>query len=222
MPRAPVIVFGAGQVAEVVRFYLEHDSAYRVCAFTVDAEYVQESHCQGLPVLAFDEVTQAFPPNKYGIFVALSFKQVNKIRAAKFVMVKAAGYHPINYVSSKSATWPGLVIGENTFIMENNTIQPFVTIGDNTILWSGNHLGHHSTIGNHCFIASQAVISGSVKVGDFSFIGVNATIRDNVNIGRSCVIGAGTLILEDTKDFEVYQGPRTEPSKVPSNRLRGI
>lgn len=222
MSRAQVIVFGAGQVAEVVKFYLEHDSPYQVCAFTVDPEYAQESHCQGLPVLAFDEVAQAFPPAQYGIFVALSFKAVNKLRAAKLVQVKAAGYRPINYVSSKAATWPGLVIGENTFIMENNTIQPFVSIGDNSILWSGNHLGHHTTIGNHCFIASQAVISGSVNVGDFSFIGVNATIRDNVNIGRSCVIGAGALILKDTKDFEVYLGPRTQPSKVPSNRLRGI
>lgn len=222
MSKQPVIVFGAGQIAEVVTFYLEHDSAYRVCALTVDAEYVQESRCQGLPVLAFDEAIQAFPPAQYGVFVALSFKEVNKLRAAKFAQVKAAGYQPISYVSSKAVTWPGLMIGENTFIMENNTIQPFVYIGDNNMLWSGNHLGHHSRIGDHCFVASQVVISGSVTVGDFSFIGVNATIRDNVNIGRSCVIGAGALILQDTKDFEVYLGPRTEPSRVPSNRLRGI
>lgn len=222
MSRGKVIVFGAGEVAEVVKFYLEHDSAFQVCAFTVDAGYVQESHCQGLPVLAFDEVAEAFPAEHYGVFVAISFKQVNQLRAAKLAQVKTAGYRPISYISSKAVTWPGLAIGENTFIMENNTIQPFVSIGNNTIIWSGNHLGHHTRIGDHCFIASQAVISGSVNVGDYTFIGVNATIRDNVSIGRSCVIGASALIMEDTKDFEVYLGPRTDPSRVPSNRLRRI
>jgi sugar O-acyltransferase (sialic acid O-acetyltransferase NeuD family) len=217
-----LIIFGAGQIAEVVQFYLEHDSSYQVCAFTVDGDYLHDSHCQGLPIVAFNEVAQAFSPREYDIFVAVSFKQVNQLRAAKLAQVKNAGYRPISYISSKAATWAGLEIGENTFIMENNTIQPFVRIGSNTILWSGNHIGHHTCIGDHCFIASQAVISGSVNVGDYSFIGVNATVRDNVSIGRSCVIGAGALILNDTKDYEVYIGSRSEPSKVPSNRLRGI
>ena len=217
-----VIVFGAGQVAEVVQFYLEHDSDFEVAAFTVDGEFVKESTLLGLPVIPFEEAVVSHPPGEFGIFVALSFKKVNIIRAEKYDQVKVAGYKPISYVSTKAATWPGLRIGENTFIMENNTIQPFTQIGNNTILWSGNHIGHHTNIGNHCFIASQVVVSGSVSVGDYTFIGVNATIRDNVRVGERCVIGANTLILENTKDGEVYIGPKTEPSKVPSHRLRSI
>lgn len=217
-----MIIFGAGQIAEVIHFYLKHDSQHQVAAFTVDGQYLSDTTCQGLPVVAFEDAVRDYPADEYDIFVAVSFKQVNQLRAAKLEQVKAHGYRPINYISSKAAFWPGLKLGENTFVMENNTIQPFVTIGDNTILWSGNHIGHHTRIGNHCFIASQAVVSGSVDVGDYSFIGVNATIRDNVKIGKSCVIGAAALILNDTQDYEVYIGPKTEPSRVPSNRLRGI
>lgn len=217
-----VIIFGAGQIAEVIHFYLLHDSPYEVCAFTVDSQYLHEPDCRGLPVIPFEEIVASHSPDEYRIFVAVSFKKVNQLRTEKLQECKGKGYRPINYLSSKASYWPGLTLGENSFVMENNVIQPYASIGNNTIVWSGNHIGHHSTIGDNCFIASHAVISGAVSVGDYSFIGVNATIRDNVRIGQSCVIGAGALILEDTKDHEVYVGARTLPSKVPSNRLRNI
>ena len=217
-----VVIFGAGQIAEVVHFYLTHDSEFRVSAFTVDAAYLKDTTFLGLPVVPFEEIQARYPPSRYGLFVAVSYKYANRFRAEKVASAEAKGYALISYVSSKATVWPGLSIGTNTFIMENNVIQPAVRIGKNVIMWSGNHVGHHTTICDHCFIASHAVISGSVTVGEYSFIGVNATIRDNITIGKSCVIGAGTLILHSTKDFEVYIGQQTEPSKVPSNRLRGI
>ena len=70
------------------------------------------------------------------------------------------------------------------------------------------------------FIASHAVISGSVSIGRNTFIGVNATIRDNINIGDNNIIGAGSLILQDTLDNQVFSPKSTEPSKVPSNRIK--
>jgi len=220
--RNKVIIFGAGQIAEVIHFYLKHDSPYEVCAFTVDSQYMKETSCRDLPVIPFEDVAREYPPQEYQIFVAVSFRKVNQLRAEKLLECKRKGYTPVSYISSKATTWPGLSLGENSFVMENNVIQPYASIGSNTIIWSGNHIGHHSRIGDNCFIASHAVISGAVCVGDYSFIGVNATIRDNVKIGKSCVIGAGALILEDTKDFEVYVGARTTPSRVPSNRIRNI
>ena len=76
--------------------------------------------------------------------------------------------------------------------------------------------------GENVFIASHAVISGSVVIGNNSFIGVNATLRDNIKLGRDCVVGAGALVLSDGPDKTVYPGRPTEPSLVPSNRLRTI
>lgn len=113
-------------------------------------------------------------------------------------------------------------IGENCFILEDNTIQPFVTIGNNVTLWSGNHIGHHSVISDHCFIASHVVVSGGVEIGERSFIGVNATLRDHIKIGECCVIGAGAIILADAEAEGVYVGQGTERAKIPSSRLRKI
>jgi sugar O-acyltransferase (sialic acid O-acetyltransferase NeuD family) len=170
----------------------------------------------------FEELEANYPPDSHELFVAMSFRQVNKARESKVREAEAKGYTLASHVSPQATVWSQFKVNPNTIIMENNVIQPFVTIGRNVIMWSGNHVGHHSSIADHCFIASHAVISGSVHIGEGTFVGVNATIRDNVRIGARNVLGAGTLILADTPDNAVFIGPATEMSRVPSNRLRSI
>ena len=218
----PVVIFGAGEIAEIAHFYLTHDSLFSPVAFTVDDNYLTVSTMCGLPVVAFEEVQNNFPPAGQSMFVAVSYAKVNEFRALKCAEAKAKGYRLVSYVSSKATVWPGLEVGENCFIFEDNTIQPFVTIGNNVTMWSGNHVGHHTRISDNCFITSHVVISGGVLVGRNCFIGVNATIRDHVTIGNHCVIGAGSLIQQDAEPYGVYTQAPAERSKVPSNRLRRI
>ena len=135
--------------------------------------------------------------------------------------MKALGYELISYISSHASVLTE-DIGENCFILEDNTIQPFVRIGNNVTMWSGNHVGHHSRIEDHCFLASHIVVSGHVTIGESCFIGVNVTIRNHVNIGKKCIIGAGALILKDAAAEGVYIGTATERSRVPSTRVREI
>jgi len=202
-----------------VRFYLDHDSPYEVAAFTVDGSHIDSDKFEGLPVVAFEDLPSQCPPDSHGMFVAVSYRGVNQVRAEICQRAKTAGYHLISYLSSKATHWGDTKIGENCFIFEDNTLQPFVTIGDDVIMWSGNHIGHHATIGDHCFITSHVVISGLVSVGDFSFIGVNATVRDGVSIGRSNVIGSGALIMKSTQDHELYVAPRTRPDERRSDQI---
>ena len=39
----PLVIFGAGEIAEVAHFYFTHDARASVTAFTVDAQYLKES-----------------------------------------------------------------------------------------------------------------------------------------------------------------------------------
>ena len=217
-----IVVFGTGDIAEVAHFYFAHDSAYRVAAFTVDSQFVKNDTFCGKPVVAFDEVAKAFPPDSHGAFVALSYVRLNALRSEKVAAMEAAGYSLASYVSSKATTFPGFAPGPNAFILEDNTIQPFAQVGRNVTLWSGNHIDHHSVIEDDCFLASHIVVSGGVRIGRGSFVGVNVTIRDHVTIGRKCLIGAGALILEDAEDEGVYAPRGTERARVPSTRLRNI
>ncbi|MBA7653695.1 UDP-3-O-(3-hydroxymyristoyl)glucosamine N-acyltransferase [subsurface metagenome] len=217
-----VVIFGTGEIASVAHFYLTHDSSYEVVAFTVDKEFIKEHQFLELPIVPFEEIEKTYPPDKFRMFVPISYRNVNKLRAEKYYQAKEKGYQLISYISSKATTWPGLVVGDNCFIFENNVIQPFVRIGNNVILWSGNHIGHHTVIKDHCFIASHVVISGSVTIEPYCFLGVNATIRDGIIIARECVIGAGSLILKDTAEREVYRGMRTKPFLSDSSHLKKI
>lgn len=220
--KTPLIIFGTGDIAQLAHYYFTTDSEYEVIAFTVDQSFLSETTFCGLPVIAFEKVTESFSPEKHELFVALSYSKLNLVRKEKYLTAKNLGYKIASYISSKATILNEGHIGENSFILEDNTIQPFVTIGDNVTLWSGNHIGHHSTIMSHSFIASHVVVSGGVQIGEQCFIGVNATLRDHIKVGAKCVIGAGALLLSDAEADGVYLGAATERSKVPSSRLRGL
>lgn len=217
-----VVIFGMGQIAEVMHYYLTVEGGRNVVAFTVDKEFRVADSLFGLPVVDFEGVEALYPPETHEMFVAVSFKGVNKARTAKAQDAEAKGYTLTSHVSPRAAVWNGFVAQPNTIIMEHNVIQPFVTVGRNVTMWSGNHVGHHTVIGDNCFIASQVVISGACNIGAGTFIGVNATLRDGLTLGTHCVVGAGALLLEDAPDNAVYIGPATPIAKVPSNRLRSI
>ena len=217
-----LVIFGIGDIAQLAHFYFSHDSDYQVVAFTVDAKYITEPEYCGLPVVAFDKVVDYYSPQHHDFFAALSYSKLNQIRKEKYLAAKAMGYTLASYISSKATISPGISMGDNCFIFEDNTIQPFVTIGDNVTLWSGNHIGHHSRINDHCFIASHVVVSGGVFIGEQCFIGVNATLRDHITIGDRCVIGAGALILNDADPEGLYVGSVSKRARIPSTRLRKI
>jgi len=222
MSTKKLVVFGSGDIGQLAHYYFTNDSEYDVVAFTLDAAYIKETTFCGVPVVPFEEIEQHYPPIEYDLFMALSYAKLNQVRREKYLAAREKGYHIPSYISSHATVLNDGRIGENCFILEDNTIQPFVTIGNNVTLWSGNHIGHHSTINDHCFLASHIVVSGGVTIDESCFIGVNATLRDHITIGSKSVIGAGVLVLADVEPEGLYIGTATERSPVPSTRLRKI
>lgn len=200
-----VVIFGVKDTAELAWWYLLHDSDYQVVAFTVHRQYIEQKTFHDLPVIPFEEITDHYPPNQYQLFAPMTGVKMNTIRKAIYQDIKSLGYSMISYVSSK-ATICGNTIGENCFILEDNTIQPFTSIGNNVVLWSGNHIGHHGRIEDHVFFTSHVVLSGHCHVKERAWIGVNATIRDYTTIGEGCLISMGALITKSTDDDGFYMG----------------
>lgn len=204
--KIPLVIFGNAEIASLAKYYFDNDSQYEVVAFTVDDEYLSGSQYCGLPLLPFSEVIIHFPPNDFHMHVALSYAQLNKLRQAKYEQVKKAGYKLASYVCSKSVFWPDLEVGDNCFILENQTIQPTVKIGNNVMIWSGNHLGHGSVIGDHCYIASHFVLSGNCDIGERCFFGVNSTVKDFIKIGNDCFVAMDASVTKNLKDGSVVLG----------------
>lgn len=215
-PGRRVVIVGDGEFAEIAYEYFTHDSPHEVVGFAVERDFLKRDELFGLPVVPFEDLEARFAPADHAAFVAITFTQLNRVRARLYHAVKAKGFESISYVSSHAFVWHNASIGENCFIFENNVIQYHARIGNNVVLWSGNHIGHRSVVRDHCFLSSHVVVSGYCEIGESSFLGVNATIGDNVKIGRDCVIGAGAVVVTDTKDAEVYKGERDKPSRVSS------
>ncbi|ACT93991.1 acetyltransferase [Dyadobacter fermentans] len=209
---AKIIVFGVLDTAELAHYYLTHDSEHEVVAFTVNRQYIEHDNFHGLPVVAFEDVETLFPPSEYKFFAPMTGRNMNRNREAIYNHAKAKGYEFISYISSR-ATLFNNEIGENCFILEDNTIQPFTTIGNNVVLWSGNHIGHHGQIKDHVFFTSHVVLSGHCVVESYSFFGVNATIRDYTTIAQGTLVGMASAITKETEEWGVYVG--NPAKKVP-------
>lgn len=220
--KTPLVLFGYGDIAELAHYYFSTDSDYEVVAFTIDASFIKEPYFCDLPVVAFEDVAHLYSPENYSFFVTIGYSKINEVRKNKFLAAKKKGYRLVSYISSKATVLNDGKIGENCFILEDNTIQPFVRIGDNVTLWSGNHIGHHSVIHDHTFIASHVVVSGGVEIGEQCFIGVNATLRDHIKIGDRSIIGAGALLLSDAEPEGLYIGSSTARSERLSASVRRI
>ncbi|MGZ3689185.1 MAG: acetyltransferase [Bdellovibrionota bacterium] len=203
-----LVLFGTGEIASLAKFYFTKDSAYEVVAFTADDEFATAKEFEGLPLVPFSQVTSQFPPTQYEMHVALSYRKLNRIRHEKYLAAKKAGYRLASYVCSKSVTWDDLTIGDNCFILENQTIQPTVKIGNNVMIWSGNHLGHGCTVEDNVYMASHICISGHARIGAFTFIGVNAAVRDFATIGSDCFIAMNAAVTRDVKPGSVVVGAK--------------
>lgn len=211
-----LVLIGAGEMAEIADEYFTHDSDYEVVAFCVERSYIRQPELNGKPVVAYEELETLYPPSDYMLFVAIPSSQLNALRTRFYLDAKQKGYRFATYISSRAFVWRNAVIGENTFVFENNVIQPFVTIGNNCILWSGNHVGHRTVIKDHTFISSHVVISGYCEIGESCFLGVNSTFNDHVKVADHCVIGSGALITKDTEPNRIYVGSasKTVPGKL--------
>ena len=214
-----LVIVGSGETAELAYQYFTYDSSYKVCAFSVDSEYLNSDKFLDLPLVEIEKLKESYPPNEYEAFVAVSSKKMNRNRYDLWRRIKNKGYKLATYISSNAFIWHNSIVGENCFILENNTLQPFTRIGDNVVLWSGNHIGHRTVIEDNCFISSHCVISGFCKIGNASFLGVNCTLEDGVVVEEDSFIGAGAIIRKSTDIKSVYQVSATEKSKIDSHRL---
>lgn len=217
-----LIIIGDGEFAQIAYEYFTYDSQYEVVAFSAEKNFIQHSELNGLPVIPFENLEKIFDINKYKVYTAITFTQLNRVRRKLYQEAKRKGFSFASYISSRAFVWKNVELGENVFIFENNVVQPFTKIGNNVVLWSGNHLGHRSVIKDNAYVTSHVVISGYSEIGESCFLGVNATIADNVKVAKDCLIGAGTVVTKSTEEGKIYQGNPAKAAKTGSLKFVGL
>ena len=118
-PRNLVIV-GDSLFAEIAYEYFTHDSPHEVVAFAVERAFLKRDQLYGLPVVAFEEVERRYDPARHGAFVAVTYTQLNRVRARLYAAAKGKGFRPVSYVSSRAFVWPSAAVGANAFVFEQS------------------------------------------------------------------------------------------------------
>ncbi len=219
MKTKKLLIVGLSNNAKLAAHYFEKYSEYSVKGFLVDKKYITSENFYSLPVFSLEDATKNFSPSEYFAFVAVGYSKMNAVREDLYLRTKSMGYTLPNFISPRCSWLTEERVGDNNFILEDNTIQPFVKIGSNNVLWSGNHIGHDVQIGDHNFITSHVVVSGFTKIHNNCFIGVNATLRDDIEIANKTLIAAGAIIMKDTKEGEVYLPARSTIHSKKSEEL---
>lgn len=220
MARTPLILFGTGNVARIAHFYFSRDSAYEVKAFTCQRAHLpDEPMLLGLPVIAWDELAQHYPPSRAEAFVAIGYHRQNRTREERINQCKTAGYTLANYVCSKALHWGDTTLGGNVLVMEGVILQPAITLGEGVMIGRGASIGHDSMIEPCAFVGNHAVLCGYNRVGERSFIGSNSTVADGITIAPDTLVGAHGFIKTHTQPGDVFVTPQT-PTADP--RMRAL
>jgi sugar O-acyltransferase (sialic acid O-acetyltransferase NeuD family) len=214
-----IVVFGAGQIADVARTYIDAHGPDRIVAFVVDDAHRTGDTFAGRPQVSWEDLERTHPPDRVKLLGPLSFRRLNTFRRARYEDGKARGYAFASFVHPSCHVYTDR-IGENCFILENNTLQPFVEIGDDVILWSNNHIGHHARIGAHCFLSSHCGISSNVTIGEECFLAGKASVDYGRTVGARCILGPAAVVLEDLPADSVVPGVGSAVARYPSGRLK--
>lgn len=212
-----VVIFGAGGGADTAFRYLSKDSRHKVVAFTVDKAFKDKDTYHGLPVVEFETVQEKYPVDKFKMFLLLNFNNMSKLRIRKFNEGKAKGYKFVSYVSSGIFRIEEIQVGENCFILDNQSINLDVKIGNNVVMWSSNHIGDRTIIEDNVWITTHVAIGGDVQIGEGTFIGMNSSISHRVTIGKRNFIGGNTLVAKSTEDGQVFLQDRNKPMGIDSD-----
>ena len=86
-----LVIFGAGQNAELALHEFSRDPQIEVVAFTVDRNHLSGNEFRGRPLVAFEEVESCYELSEHAMYVAISFRGVNRLRAEKYAQAKAKG-----------------------------------------------------------------------------------------------------------------------------------
>lgn len=210
-----VVIFGTQDFAELAHYYLTNDSDCEIVAFSLTEQYLTDKSFKDLPVVPFETVEETYPPDEFSFFAPMSPSRMNRLRQEIYGQIKGKGYELISYISSRISRFNN-EIGDNCFILEDNTLQPFTNIGNNVVMWSGNHIGHHGTIKDHVFFTSHVVLSGHCTIEPNCFFGVNSTIRDGLHLAEGTLVGMSSSITKNTEEWSVYVGNPAKKLDKPS------
>lgn len=202
-----LIIMGTTPFSIMLYKIIEKEQFASVLAFTTGRAFMDKTELEGIPIVAFVELSDSFDMNQCMILNTIGYSQMNDIRKKVFFQIREEGYKLCTFISANANVYTDK-IGDGSIIMPGAFVGPYVELGVSDIIYANVSLTHHITIGDFVFIGSGCVVGGNVKIGDNCFVGLNSTIKNKAKIPSYTLIGSGTNVLSSITEGKgaVYVG----------------
>lgn len=200
-----LIIFGIGDFANQLFYYLNNDSSYEVVAFCADKKYIDKTVFNNLPVYAFEEINNFYKTSEVKFLAAIGYSNM-RAREKIYNKIIQSGFDVVNYISSNAIISKNVELGFNNIIFQGVVIEQNAVIGNNNIIWSSSVICHDVKLGNHNFIAAGSIIGGYSQVKNLCFLGFNSTVVHNIIVNDETLVGANSLLLNSTMTQSKWLG----------------
>ena len=147
-----------------------------------------------------------------GFFVAIGD---NEGRKKIIEEVKRNGGKIVNLIHPSSMISRYAQIGDGNIIMANSIVNAGAVLGNGIIINTGAVVEHDCHIENYVHCSPLSVVCGTCHIKEGAWIGAGATVIQGKIVGKRSRIGAGSVVIEDVKDWTTVIGV---PAKERGNR----
>jgi acetyltransferase-like isoleucine patch superfamily enzyme len=217
-PTRSVVMFGIGNMSEMLTTYLEKFSDMTVVAYTVDKSFLTVPEFCDRPVVAWEDLEQQYPSDEVELIGPFGFQNVNRFRQDRYLDGKRRGYRYASFIHPHSMVYTE-DMGEHVVILENTVVQPHAKIGNNVMILSCSHVAHHVQLKDHCFISSMVGVAGGTIIGEAAHLAGGGGIGHNLTIGARSVVLNNAFISTDLDEESVVVGPRPDLKPYKSSRV---
>lgn len=190
--------------------YIKLTDFGQVCAYVVDAEYIQETELDNVEVISFEEMQEKYPTEDVVLVMAIGYTQMGNVRKKVFEKCKAMGYRFENYIHPTAIISPDVMLGEGNNILEGVIVEVGVTIGNANLFFGGSMIGHESEIGNYNTFSVKSTIAGCVEVRNNCFLGAASAVKDHVIIDDYVLLGATAYGYKNIPAYSVVVPAKSE------------
>jgi len=216
MTKRRVLIYGTGQIGNMVASILELAPDISIAGFIDDDESVWGQEFRGYPILGGFEILQKFSSYD-AVTVALGRVEPRREVARR---IKALAIPQYNAVHPSALISRGCTLGEGNIIGAGVNLYVNPIIGDNVFIGPSVVVSHDSVVGDYALLSVGSVIGARVDIEPGAFIGAGATVmptgwgkESRLRVGADAIIGVGSVVIRDVE-------PRAVVAGVPAKLLR--
>jgi acetyltransferase-like isoleucine patch superfamily enzyme len=202
--RAPVAIYGAGQLGRQIHHHLRHhcaDSAH-VLGFIDDTQDAGREVVDGLVTLGSLECAlhnPALQPATIQVVFAIGYSDMARRRDA-LDRVLGAGYTLFSVIHPRAVVEPGAVVGPGCVVLAGAVIDQQVRVGAACFIDINVRLTAGTQVGRNNYFSSGTATGSRVRIGDDCFFGMDCTVTTDVQMGSNLFVNAKTLVPRNVGD----------------------